>query len=107
MIFRVANATVWLIKELSHKAEPITSTGTYWTPANKNEWKVKNSNGILVQLRLEIPYKQVTLFEFFKQVVQMTWYLEHRGGEKRHGFSPQDVFLQYNLIGVSYGRDFF
>ena len=39
------------------------------------------------------------------QVMQMIWYLEH--GEKKPLFSPQDVFLQYNLIRVSYGHDFF
>eukprot|EP00493_Phyllostaurus_siculus_P000087 UN00088 len=29
------------------------------------------------------------------------------GGGKRHGFPPQDVFLKYNLIGVSYSHEFF
>ena len=38
-----------------------------------------------------------------RQVVQMTWYLEH--GEEMHDFPPRR-FLQYNLIGVSDGHDF-
>ena len=34
----------------------------------------------------------------------MIWCFED-GGEKRHDF-PKTFFLQYNLIGVSYGHDF-
>ena len=39
-----------------------------------------------------------------RQVVQMPWYLEH--GEETHNFPPRRL-LQYNLMGVSYGNDFF
>ena len=40
------------------------------------------------------------------QVVQMTWYLEHGGGEGMISPPPRH-FLQYNRIDVSCGHDFF
>ena len=49
-------------------------------------------------------YKKWIRFNKRKQVVQMTWYLEHGG--KGMVFSQKYFFLQYNLIGVSYGHDF-